>query len=276
MELRETKATGTAGRGLYRRSRATRGGLRPVLASALAASLLAACAAVPVTGRQSANLFSPEDDVALGGQAYEEILAPERIVTSGPQKEMVERVMQRLVAVADDSGYQWEVRLIQNDEVVNAFALPGGKMAVYTGILPVTQDETGLAVVMGHEIGHVVARHGTERMTQQIGADMIAQWAAGRVGGDPQLWDLGKSLMVSLPWGRKQELEADHIGLIYMAKAGYDPRRAADFWKRMSQGGGGAPPEWLSTHPSDERRIHQIEGLLPEAVKVYQATGATP
>lgn len=226
------------------------------------------------------NVFSLDQDAELGAQAYTEILGPEKLVTSGPNHEMVNRLMDRLVVAAREESpeivekFEWEVSLIANDEVVNAFALPGGKMAVYTGILPVAQSEAGLAVVMGHEIGHVIERHGTEAMTRQYGAavliDIVTEGAAAE-----QLANVANSL-VQLRFGRGAELEADRRGLMYMARAGYDPREARDFWTRMSQLGGGAPPEWLSTHPSHESRISQIEELLKEAIPIYEANRANP
>jgi predicted Zn-dependent protease len=146
---------------------------------------------------------------------------------------------------------------------------------VYTGILPMTQDETGLAVVLGHEVAHVMARHSAERMSQQLGLQMGAQVLGAAMGVDPQLTQAGASLLVGailLPWGRQQESEADHLGLVYMAKAGYDPRAARDLWQRMAAAAKGRsrPPEFLSTHPSEETRIKQIEGWLPEALRYYQ------
>ncbi len=233
-----------------------------------------ACQTVPITGRSAFNAFPPSWDNDIGAQAYEETLAKEKLVTSGPELAMVERAMQRLVAVADDAGYAWEVRLIDNDEIVNAFALPGGKMAVYTGILPVCQDENGLAVVMGHEIGHVVARHGAQRMSQAAGVDLIFQlWNGGQ---SEELARLAVQYGVELPYGRSHESEADHIGLIYLARAGYDPQRAVEFWQRMAEGSGESPPEFLSTHPSHETRIRQLEELMPEAERERQAAGNVP
>ncbi len=236
--------------------------------------LASSCATTPITGTRTFNLFSPADDVELGREAYGQILAGERVVTSGKELQMVQRVMKRLVAVADDAGYEWEVTLIDNDQTVNAFALPGGKMAVYTGILPVCQSEAGLAVVMGHEIGHVVAQDGTERVTRSMIAEFGLEAAT-------QYLDLGEyksiaessyGLLVEMPFGRADESEADHIGLIYMARAGYDPREAVAFWSRMAQVTGNGPPEFLSTHPSHETRIERLQALMPEAMEVYQAS----
>ncbi|MEM7308817.1 MAG: M48 family metallopeptidase [Planctomycetota bacterium] len=231
--------------------------------------LVAGCTTTPVTGSRSFNLFSPAEDVQLGAEAYEQILAGERLVTSGPELQMVQRVMDRLVAVADDPGYEWEVRLIDNDQTVNAFALPGGKMAVYTGILPVCETEAGLAVVMGHEIGHVVAQHGTQRMSRSMGAEAIL--TAIDLGDFQTLAEGAYGLLLEMPWGRGDESESDHIGLVYMARAGYDPSEATRFWSRMASLSGGGGPEFLSTHPSHETRISDLEALMPEARKIYQA-----
>jgi len=233
--------------------------------------VLSACSTVPVTGRSQFNLLSMEEDEALGAQSYTELLKDAEYVTSGLQYEQVQRVVGHLVAVADDpSGFEWEARLVRDDTVVNAWCLPGGKMAVYTGILPFTVDDTGLAVVMGHEIGHAVARHGTERMTHALGVQIAVELAQGAGLAWNQYGDVAVDLILFKSWGRQQELEADHIGLIYMARAGYDPRKAIDFWQRMAAGKGGAPPELLSTHPSDQTRIERIEELLPEALEVFR------
>lgn len=248
----------------------------------LGAATQSACVTTPVTGRSQFNLLSLEDDKALGAQAYQEMLQGAPLVQSGPQFDQVQRVVGKLVAVADadpefEGQFDWEARLVKDDATVNAWCLPGGKMAVYTGILPFTQDDTGLAVVMAHEIGHAVARHGSERMSQALPVQGLLAWAAGEYGqGAAQLGAQVANLGVFMPWGRKQELEADHIGLMYMAEAGYDPRVAEQFWTRMSQGQGGAPPEFLSTHPSDETRIQQIRDLLPEALERYQGSQPQP
>ncbi|TAJ21367.1 MAG: M48 family peptidase [Planctomycetota bacterium] len=236
---------------------------------------LASCVTTPITGRSAWNSFSPAEDVQLGAEAYEEQLKGAKLVTSGAQKEMVERVMKRISAVTDAPGFQWEVRLIDEPKTVNAFCMPGGKMAVYTGILPVAQTETGLAVVMGHEIAHAVARHGTERVSQEMLLQTGLGLALQNAKESTQALALvGKELLVSLPWGRMQESEADHIGLMYMARAGYDPREAVEFWKRMGALGGSGTPQFLSTHPSDETRASQLKKLMPKALAEYEkATG---
>jgi predicted Zn-dependent protease len=238
----------------------------------LAALLLAAgCHTTPVTGRSSLNFFSVEDDIRLGTEAYAQVLAEAEIVRAGPQREMVERVMTRLTAVADDPGFAWEVSLIDDPQTVNAFALPGGKMAVYTGILPVCQSEAGLAVVMGHEIGHVVAQHGTERMTTTMPVDLILSLV--NLGDYTQLAQLSLDVLLNLPFGRKQESEADTIGLRYMAQAGYDPREAIAFWERMEALSDRGPPEFLSTHPAHETRVERLREQIPEALEYWRAAG---
>ena len=254
------------------RSRTRRAALRAA-APALALTALAACSATPVTGRQAFNVMSVEDDKALGEKAYADEMSKAKIADNHPQAPMVKEVVNRLVQVAQhdvSTQFDWEVHIIDDPKTVNAWCMPGGKMAVYTGILPVTKDATGLAVVMGHEIGHAVARHGTERISQQYGAELLLGYLAGDYAN---LAGPIAQLAVFMPWGRKQELEADHIGLMYMARAGYDPRQAVEFWERMASGSQGAPPELLSTHPSDAHRIEQLQQLMPEAVKEYQAAG---
>jgi len=245
------------------------------------AALVAACVTVPITGRSAFVPFPVEDDKPLGAEAYDEILAGEKVVTSGPAVQQVNRVMDRLVEAADRLGldeadFEWEVRVLDAPDVPNAWALPGGKMAVYTGILPITQDDAGLAGVMGHELAHAIARHGAERMGQQmlqqgileIGTAVRPDWAEYA-----ELGLIGFDLLWSRPWGRNQESEADHIGLFLMAEAGYDPREAIEFWQRMNQmAGGGGTPEWLSTHPSHGTRIADIEALLPEVLPIYEGS----
>jgi predicted Zn-dependent protease len=250
------------------RSRAGRGALLTLLLG-----LASACQTTPVTGRRSLNLFTPAEDVELGREAYAQVLAEGKVVQRGRDLDLVRRVMQRLSEVADDAGYEWEVNLLEADDTVNAFALPGGKMAVYTGILPVCGGENGLAVVMGHEIGHVVARHGTERMSG-AGLANLALSAMGS-GESAQVAQLGLQYLVLLPFGRAQESEADEIGLIYMARAGYDPREAVAFWQRMESVTGSGPPEFLSTHPSHETRVERLEALLPRALAEWERSRAT-
>ncbi|MEM8709679.1 MAG: M48 family metallopeptidase [Planctomycetota bacterium] len=238
------------------------------------------------------NLIPVSQDPVLGAQAYPELLANDSLIESGAEHQMVVSMTDRLVRAAKEidpdiaNQFEWEVVLVRRDDLVNAWCLPGGKMAVYTGILPVANDgsgdmETGLAVVMGHEIAHATLRHGTRAMTRQMGASAIIGIVAVALGGSESsnlatgLAGLATNL-ASLSYGRDAELEADRRGLTYMAKAGYDPRAAVGFWQRMKAASGGqAPPEWLSTHPSNDNRIKQIESLLPEVIPIYEQSGSS-
>jgi predicted Zn-dependent protease len=235
-------------------------------------ALAGGCETVPVTGRSQIVLLSEGEETKLGAEAYQQILTKAKLSTDGARSDMVRRVGSRIAAVTGQN-YQWEYRLIEENQA-NAFALPGGKVAVYTGILPITRDDAGLAAVLGHEIGHVIARHSGERMSQQIVAQMGFGVIGSILGASQQTTEALGSIVASgllLPFGRRQESEADHIGLVLMAKAGYDPRAARDLWVRMAEASHGRsrPPEFLSTHPSEETRIRQIEGWLPEALKEY-------
>ncbi|MCP3917614.1 MAG: M48 family metallopeptidase [bacterium] len=230
-------------------------------------------ASFALTGCANTNLFSLDQDAQMGAEAYTQILEGQNVIRSGPEVQMAERVTSRLVEAARHfepelvEAFEWEVTVIDDANTVNAFALPGGKMAVYTGIIPVAGGEEGLAVVMGHEITHVLERHGTEAMTRQYGMETLIQIV---VGADyQQIAQLAGNLL-ALRYGRGAELQADDLGLLIMARAGYDPRAAPEFWRRMSSGGGEAPPEWLSTHPSHETRISQLEAQLPKAMKIYE------
>src|SRR5712692_4431321 len=236
---------------------------------ALAAPVVgAACETVPYTGRSQLQLISAEQEVQMGAQAYTQTLAKEKLSTDPVATEMVKRVGSRIAAVSGRTEYQWEYRLIHNDKTANAFALPGGKVAVYTGMLPVTRDENGLAAVLGHEIGHVVARHGGERVSQQLLVNVgVESTMAALSRGNPATV---QAVGVLLPWSRQQESEADHLGFILMAKAGYDPHAARELWVRMSQQKGAGQPEFLSTHPSDPTRIRQIDASPPEALQYYK------
>ena len=241
----------------------------------LAALVAGGCETVPITGRSQLQLVSGEQEVQMGAEAYKEILAKAKISTDPAANALVTRVGTRIAAATGRSDLPWEFKVIDDPQTVNAFALPGGKVAVYTGILPITRDEAGLAVVLGHEVSHVMARHSAERISEQLGAQLVAKGIGAAIGLDPQITQAGAGLLVNtllLPWGRKQESEADHLGLIYMAKAGYDPHAARDLWIRMAEASKGRarPPEFLSTHPSEETRVRQIEGWLPEAMRSYQ------
>jgi predicted Zn-dependent protease len=238
--------------------------------------ILAACTAAPFTKRSQLILVSADEETQLGAQAYKEVLTKSRIDRSDTVVKPIEAVGRRLEQAADRPDYAWQFTVIDDPKQVNAFALPGGKVAVYTGLLPVAQTTSGLAVVLGHEIGHVVARHGAERISQGLVAQVGGSLLSAVVGGGPTAnmilgaYGLGAQVGVLLPFSRTQESEADHIGLILMAKAGYDPRAAVAFWQRMEkQGGGGKTPEFLSTHPSHGTREQQVQAWMPEALRYY-------
>lgn len=242
------------------------------------AVLWAACATVPYTNRKQLSLFSSGQEIQLGTEAYDDILKKTPKSKNQDWQKRLNTVGHNIAKVASRDDFQWEFNVLEGQDV-NAFALPGGKVAFWDGIMPICGDDNGIAVVMGHEVAHAIARHGAERMSQGLGANILGQvLAVGLGGSDPatrdqvlQLYGVGANVGVMLPFGRKHESEADHIGLILMAKAGYDPRAAADFWRRMSAKGGQKPPEFLSTHPSDETRIRQIEEWLPEALQYYKS-----
>lgn len=243
------------------------------------ALLLAGCTTVPVTGRKAFNVIPENQAIALGADAYQQVLSEESVIRSGSQYDMVQRVGRRIAQVSDEPGYEWEFALIDADDTVNAFALPGGKVAIYTGILEVARNDAGLATVMAHEIAHAVARHGSERMTDQLAVQvggmglqaLLNEKSAQTRELVMAAYGVGAQVGVLLPFGRSQESEADHIGLIYMARAGYDPREAVGFWQRMAEAGSGArPPEFLSTHPHPENRVDQLQQWMPEALEAYR------
>jgi predicted Zn-dependent protease len=234
----------------------------------------------PVTGESHRVGMSPQQEAALGLQSYQQILSQEHAVKSGPDVEEVTRVAQRLAnAVGQDgAGFQWEVSVLQSPQV-NAFCLPGGKICVYTGILPVAQTEAGLAAVMGHEMAHAIARHGSQRILQQQmtqTAMMGVQGSMSNMSYEQQrtlmgLLGAGAQYGVILPFSRKHESEADYMGTMYMSRAGYDPHEAVELWKRMSQSNRGQkPPEYASTHPADSTRVRQLEEWMPQFEAEYQ------
>ncbi|GAA3925088.1 M48 family metalloprotease [Chitinophaga oryziterrae] len=252
-------------------------------------ALMMGCARVPITGRSQLNLIPESTMQSMALQEYQTFLTTNKAISSATSKdaEMVKRVGQRISAAvtrymaqnnlsAEVANYKWEFNLVDNKEV-NAWCMPGGKVVVYTGLLPVTQNETALSCVMGHEIAHAIARHGNERMSQQLvsqGIQVAGQVALNR---NPtaqnvflQSFGVGSNLGL-LAFSRKDELEADHLGVIFMAMAGYNPQEAIPFWKRMASASTGSkPPELTSTHPSDDRRIAQLQAVMPEAMKYYQ------
>jgi predicted Zn-dependent protease len=249
---------------------------------------LAACTKAPITGRSQLHLVSDSEMISMANQQYADFLKSNKLSTDKTATTQVKRVGTRIANAVEkylrDNGmaseindYHWEFNLIESKEM-NAWCMPGGKVVVYSGILPVTKTDTGLAVVLGHEIAHAVAKHGSERMSQALLAQLGGVALSTALHNEPQktqsLWlnayGIGAQVGVLLPFGRTQESEADHLGLILMAMAGYNPDEAVNFWQRMmAQKQGGAPPEFLSTHPSDKNRIQAIRALLPEARRYY-------
>jgi len=233
---------------------------------------------VPVTGRHQLLLLPESQEQQMGLDAYRQVLKKAKLSTDPVAIEQVRRVGRRIAEATGRTDYQWEFNLIE-DKQANAFCLPGGKVAVYTGILPITRDDSGLAAVLGHEVSHAIARHGGERVTQTLLVQMgLAATQVALARNDPAvvqqvtaLLGAGATVGLLLPWSRAQESEADHLGLIFMAKAGYDPHAALDLWNRMAEAAKGRdrPPEYLSTHPSEETRIKQIEAWIPEALQFY-------
>lgn len=234
----------------------------------------------PETGRKAHVGLSDSQEQQLGLQGFREVVSHSSIVQSGPVYDLVRRVASRLVRVVDTGSerFQWQVAVVQNP-AQNAFCLPGGKIVVYTGILPITQNEPGLATVLGHEIAHATSRHGAQRVFQQNAVQIAMIGIQGSMSDlDPQaqrqllgMLGAGAQYGVLLPFSRKHELEADQIGLTYVARAGYDPRESVAFWKRMMTASqGGKPPELMSTHPADQTRIYQLEQLMPAALEIYQ------
>jgi len=244
------------------------------------ALILAACATAPYTERSQIMLISAGQENQLGAQAFQQILSKEKVLHDPALQAVVDGIGWRIANAAARTDFQWQFVIIDNPKMANAFALPGGKVAVYTGILPVAKTEGGLAAVMAHEVGHVLARHGGERLSQGLLAQMGAVAVqVGMAGSNPGVvqgvmvaYGLGANVGVLLPYSRLQESEADGIGVILMAQAGYDPREAVQLWQRMAKQDRQAPPEFLSTHPSPGTRIQELERLMPKALTYYHPT----
>ncbi len=247
-----------------------------------------ACQTVPITGRQQLSIIPAKEILSMSATSYKDFLAEHPIITGTAESAMVTRVGKRIQGAVEKyfrehnlsnrlQGYEWEFNLV-SDEAVNAWCMPGGKVVIYTGILPISRDDKGLAVVMGHEIAHAVASHGDERMSQGLIAQMGGIALSTALTSFPSqtadlfmtAFGIGTEVGVMLPYGRLQETEADRLGLIFMAMAGYDPREAPEFWKRMSSGKqNAAPPEFLSTHPADATRIMNLQKQMDEAMSYY-------
>ncbi len=245
-------------------------------------ALLEACETVPETGRRQLLLVGSGEVMQLSLSEFDKLKKDTPISKDPEQNALVKRVGQRIAGVVNLPNAQWEFVLFDKPDVMNAFCLPGGKVGVYSGILKVTQNEAGLATVIGHETAHAVAKHGEERMSEglllQLGGTALAALTQSRPEAAQQLiqaaYGATANIGVMLPHSRQQELEADHLGLIYTARAGYDPHEAVAFWQRFKdyneKRGGGKPPEFLSTHPVDDKRIAQLQELMPQATAEYQ------
>ena len=247
------------------------------------------CATVPVTERRSCYLVPDSELLALSFQQYQDVIKKSQLSSDRSKVEQVRTVGNRIARAGEAfmrergrgseiENFKWEFNLIEDDDMVNAWVMPGGKAAVYTGILPIARNDTGLAVVLGHEVAHALAEHGNERMSQallvQLGGTALSVALSSQPSETRQLamaaFGAGASDGILLPYSRLHESEADHIGLILMARAGYDPRAAVAFWQRMSENSGNQPPEFLSTHPGSNTRIANIKSHLPEALEYYE------
>lgn len=239
--------------------------------------LFVSCSYAPETGRSQFIVMSSSQEIRLGQEAFAEILKEEKTISSGAEYDMVQRVGNRVALAADRlypesvKGYKWKFALIKDKDAVNAWALPGGKCGVYTGLLPVTENEDALAIVMAHEVAHVIARHGAERASHSMATAVIAGVAMSEMDKKDRIIVLAAyGIGVALPFSRIQESEADQIGLYIAADARYDPREAIPLWRRMGKAGKQAPAEFMSTHPSSETRISQIHGWMPKAMMYYE------
>lgn len=267
--------------------------VRKITSFFLAATLFVACSKNSITGRSQLKLLPESELQSMAVQQYQQFLSENKVVSASADKdaEMVRRVGQRLSSAVEQyfaskglqdqlQGYKWEYNLVNNNEA-NAWCMPGGKIVVYTGLLPYTRNEAGLAIVLGHEITHAVFQHGNERMSQQMLQQGLGQVLSVAVSNKPaltqnlflQAFGIGSTLGI-LKFSRADESEADHYGLIWAAIAGYNPQEAIPFWQRMAQQSNASrPPEFLSDHPSDERRIADIKKWVPEAMKYYKPMG---
>lgn len=247
------------------------------------------CSVVPITGRKQLSIIPASQMMSASYQQYDQFLKENKLSTDKQKSQMIKNVGAKIQKAVEQyfaqnnlskelNGYKWEFNLVESKDV-NAWCMPGGKVVFYTGILPICENDLGIAVVMGHEIAHAIAEHGGERMSQGLVAELGGMGLALALEDKPKetqaLWmtafGVGTQLGVMLPFSRLHESEADHLGLIFMAMAGYNPQGAVDFWKRMAaQKAGAAPPEFLSTHPSDATRIENLKKLMPEALKYYK------
>lgn len=258
--------------------------IRGVVLGVLAAVALAGCGTNPVTGRSQLIMVGEDEEQRMGLQAFRDTLAQKTVSRDPAQNERVRRIGKRIALASGRSDYQWEFRVIRDKEI-NAFCLPGGKVAVHTGLLDFVESDDELAAVIGHEVAHATARHGAERMSQNMAAEVgvavlgavIAAKTQNSTGGAVAagLLGAGATYGVLMPFSRLHESEADHMGLIYMAAAGYDPNAAISLWSRMAEKNKGKKvPEFFSTHPSDETRVKEIRAEIPEAMRYFRPISA--
>jgi len=252
------------------------------------AVIIVACSTVPITGRKQLSLIPESELMSMSFTQYDAFLKENKLSTNKEETAMVQRAGKNISTAVENyfrdkgwssqlANFQWEFNLVE-DPAINAWCMPGGKVVFYSGIMPLCKDETGVAVVMGHEIAHAVAKHGSERMSQQLGVQFGAVALSVLLAEKPQetqnlfltAYGVGTTVGMVLPYSRQHEYEADRLGLIFMAMAGYDPSAAVDFWRRMSALGGEKPPAFLSTHPSDDARIRNLQKVLPEAMTYYK------
>ena len=264
--------------------------IKAILSLFIASAIIISCSTNAVTGRNQLLLVPESDMQSMAGQQYQQFLSQNKVVSAGVNRdaEMVRRVGERISKAVINyyaqigkpntlEGYKWEYNLVDSKEV-NAWCMPGGKIVVYTGLLPITQNEAALAVVMGHEVTHAIFQHGNERMSQQLGTEVLGaglQVALANKTSETQnafmtAFGVGSQVGFLLPFSRKHELEADHYGLLWAAMAGYNPQEAIPLWQRMAAAGGQKPPEFLSTHPDDGHRIEQLQKYMPDALKYYK------
>ncbi len=252
----------------------------------------AGCTTVAGTKRSQFNYMSSADENKLGRDAYASEIGNAKLITSGPEYEMVKRVCDNVVQAAGrlypdaTKGFEWEFKLVDDPKTVNAWCLPGGKIAIYTGLMMAAKNEAQLAVVVGHECSHAIARHGGERMSQQNAVQILLQGAGAGMSfaslnpaaqqATMAALGAGAEYGVVLPFSRSHESEADELGLFIAADAGYDPRQAVQLWKNMAALSGEKPAEWMSTHPADETRIKRLETLMPKAIEIWEARGGKP
>lgn len=247
------------------------------------------CSTVPITGRKQLSIIPSSQLMAMSFQQYDQFLTENKVVKNSSQANRIKRIGSKIQKAVEQyfaeenmsdhlDGYAWEFNLVESDQV-NAWAMPGGKVVFYTGILPICKDDAGIATVMGHEIAHAIAEHGGERMSQGLIVQLGGMGLQAALEKEPALtqqlamaaFGLGAQVGIMLPFSRLHESEADHMGLIFMSIAGYNPNEAVSFWQRMAaQKGGNAPPEFLSTHPSDQKRINDLKKLVPEAMQYYK------